>query len=580
MRDVILAIALILLTFLPFYMSSSPSSGSVSFVRLDPSKFEPIQGKEGGTLHFILSGDPKTLNPVMAQESTSTAVIDYLFTGLTKTDIKTMRVLPDLAKGWEEKDSGRRYIFHLREGVRWSDGVELTADDVVFTYRDVYLNKDIPNSTADMLRGIIKTDKDAQSFVRKIDRYTVEFNIPKPFAPFLQVLSAPILPKHKLEKYVKEGSFPTAWNVDTDPKEIVGTGPYVIKRYVKGQFVEYSANPYYYEKDREGRKLPYIKSMIGIIVQDPDTALLRFSAGDADYIGVRPQDLLFMSRLRSITLYDLGPTPSTTFLVFNQNPRAKIPPYKLRWFQNRVFRQAISHAIDREGICYLVYNGLAEPLYTPITPANRPYYDEGYYPKYNYDLKLAREMLESIGFKDRDKDGILEDPQGHKLEIVLLTNAGNKERETIGNIIKEDLEKIGVKVIFRPIDFNSLVSRLSSPPYEWEAVIIGLTGSIDPYFGRNVWHSSGTLHMWNPRQKNPQTQWEKQVDELFDKGAQELDFAKRVDIYKKAFLIITQEQPMIFIAVPKSMLAVYTNRFDNFFPTVWGWYKSETLFIK
>lgn len=580
MRDVLLAITFVLLTFLPFYMSSSPSSGSVSFVKLDPSKFEPIQGKESGSLHFILNGDPKTLNPVMAQESTSTAVIDYLFTGLTKTDIKTMRVLPDLAKSWEEKDSGRRYIFHLREGVRWSDGAELTADDVVFTYRDVYLNKDIPNSTADMLRGIIKTQTDAQNFVRKIDKYTVEFKLPRSFAPFLQVLSAPILPKHKLEKYIKEGSFPTAWNVDTDPKEIVGTGPYVIKRYVKGQFVEYSAHPYYYEKDYKGKRLPYIKSMIGIIVQDPDTALLRFSAEDVDYISVRPQDLLFMSRLRSITLYDLGPTPSTTFLVFNQNPKAKIPSYKLRWFQNRVFRQAISHAIDREGICYLVYNGLAEPLYTPITPANRPYYDEGYYPKYHYDLKLAKKLLESIGFKDKDKDGILEDLQGHKLEIVLLTNAGNKERETIGNIIKEDLEKIGVKVIFRPIDFNSLVSRLSSPPYEWEAVIIGLTGSIDPYFGRNVWHSSGTLHIWNPRQKSPQTAWEKQVDDLFDKGAQELDFTKRVSIYKKAFLIIAQEQPMIFIAVPKSMLAVYTNRFGNFFPTVWGWYRSETLFIK
>ncbi|MCS7284291.1 MAG: ABC transporter substrate-binding protein, partial [Hydrogenobacter thermophilus] len=161
----------------------------------------------------------------------------------------------------------------------------------------------------------------------------------------------------------------------------------------------------------------------------------------------------------------------------------------------------------------------------------------------------------------------------------LLTNAGNKERETIGNIIKEDLEKIGVKVIFRPIDFNTLVSKISSPPYDWEAVIIGLTGSLDPYFGRNVWHSSGTLHMWNPRQETPQTPWERQVDELFDEGARELNPEKRVEIYKRAFLIITQEQPMIFIATPKSMLAVYP-KFGNFFPTVWGWYKSEMLFVK
>ena len=579
MRGIFLAIAFVLLAFLPFYLSSSPSSENVSFIKLSPSEFVPVEGKEGGSMHFILNGDPKTLNPVVAQETTSTAVLNYLFTGLTKTDLKTMQVVPDLAQSWEEQDGGKRYVFHLRKDVKWSDGTDFTADDVVFTYRDLYLNKDIPNSTGDILRGIIKSQKDVQEFVKKIDRYTVEFNLPEPFAPFLQTLSASILPKHKLERYVKEGNFSTAWNVDTDPKEIVGTGPYVIKRYVKGQFVEYQANPYYYERDPYGNKLPYIKRLTGIIVQDPDTALLRFSKKDADYIGVRPQDLLFMSRIRSVQLYDLGPTPSTTFLVFNQNPRAKIPEYKLRWFQNKTFREAISHAIDREGICYLVYNGLAQPLYTPITPANRPYYDENYYPKYKYDLKLARKMLESIGFKDRDGDGVLEDQDGHKLEIVLLTNAGNKERETIGNIIKEDLEKIGVKVIFRPIDFNTLVSKISSPPYDWEAVIIGLTGSLDPYFGRNVWHSSGTLHMWNPRQETPQTPWERQVDELFDEGARELNPGKRVEIYKKAFLIITQEQPMIFIATPKSMLAVYP-KFGNFFPTVWGWYKSEMLFVK
>ncbi|MEZ0361683.1 MAG: ABC transporter substrate-binding protein [Hydrogenobacter sp.] len=579
MKNMFLAMAFVFASFLPFYLSSSPSSKSVSFVKLDPSEFHPTEGKEGGSLHFILNGDPKTLNPVVAQETTSTSVIDYLFTGLTKMDLKSMKVVPDLAQNWEEYDGGRRYVFHLRKDVKWSDGTPFSADDVVFTYRDVYLNKDIPNSTADMLRGVIKNEKDVESFVRKLDNYTVEFRLPTAFAPFLSVLSAPILPKHKLQRYVKEGNFPTAWNVDTDPKEIVGTGPYVIKRYVKGQFVEYEANPYYYERDKYGDKLPYIKSMTGIIVQDPDTALLRFSTKDADYIGVRPQDLFFISKIKSITLYDLGPTPSTTFLVFNQNPKAKIPTYKLRWFQNRTFRQAISHAIDREGICYLVYNGMAKPLYTPITPANRPYYEEHYYPEFRYDLRLAKSMLESIGFKDRDGDGILEDPQGHKLEIVLLTNAGNKERETIGNIIKEDLEKIGVKVIFRPIDFNTLVSRLSAPPYEWEAVIIGLTGSLDPYFGRNVWHSSGTLHMWNPRQKSPQNKWEKEVDELFDKGAQEMNPEKRVQIYKRAFWIITQEQPMIFIATPKSMLAVYP-RFGNFFPTVWGWYKSEMLFVK
>ncbi len=579
MKGFSLALAFIVLAFLPFYLTSSPKGGQVSFVRLKPENFHIKEGKEGGEIRFVLNSDPRTLNPALAQETSSTAVLSDLFTGLTKIDLKSMQVVPDLAQRWEEKEGGRVYIFHLRRNVRWSDGEPFTADDVVFTYRDIYLNPQIPNSTGDMFRGILKSQEDIKNFVRKIDKYTVEFRLPEAFAPFLSALSAPILPKHKLERFVKEGNFMTAWNVNTDPKDIVGTGPYRLKRYIKGVMVEYEANPYYYEYDNSGRQLPYIKRKIGYIVQDPDTALLKYSLGEIDYMGVRPQDVLFISRVKNTTLYDLGPTPSTTFLVFNQNPNSKVPKHKLRWFQNREFRRAISHAIDREGICYLVYNGLADPLYGPITPANRPYYTEGLFPLYEYDLRKARAILESLGFKDRNGDGWLEDPEGNTLEIVLLTNAGNKEREAIGNMIKEDLEKIGIKVIFRPIDFNSLVNRLTSPPYDWEAVIIGLTGSMDPHFGRNVWHSSGTLHMWNPRQSKPQTQWEREVDELFDLGARETNFERRVEIYRKAYRIIAEEQPMIFLTTPKSMLAV-RNRFENLFPTVWGWYREEALFVR
>jgi len=578
-KPFVFALGFIILSFLPFYLTSSPRGGEVSFVRLKPENFHIREGREGGELRFVLSSDPRTLNPALAQETSSTAVLSDLFTGLTKTDLKTMRVVPDLAEGWEEKEDGRLYIFYLRRGVRWSDGEPFTAEDVVFTYRDIYLNPQIPNSTGDMFKGILKSQEDIGNFVKKIDDYTLEFRLPESFAPFLNALSAPILPKHKLEKFVKEGNFMTAWNVNTDPKDIVGTGPYRLKRYIKGVMVEYEANPYYYEHDNSNRQLPYIRRKIGYIVQDPDTALLKYSLGEIDYMGVRPQDVLFMSRVKNTTLYDLGPTPSTTFLVFNQNPSSGIPKYKLRWFQNRDFRIAISHAIDREGMCYLVYNGLADPLYGPITPANRPYYTEGLFPVYEYNLKKARAILESLGFKDRNGDGWLEDPEGNTLEIVLLTNAGNKEREAIGNMIKEDLEKIGIKVIFRPIDFNSLVSRLTSPPYDWEAVIIGLTGSMDPHFGRNVWHSSGTLHMWNPRQGKPQTHWEKEIDELFDLGARETNFEKRVEIYRRAYRIIAEEQPMIFLATPKSMLAV-RNKFENLFPTVWGWYREEALFLR
>ena len=575
MKPVITALLLIFFLFLPFHLLESPSAGKVEFIRVDPKDFNPKPGRRGGTLYFILSGDPKTLNPALAQETTSTAVLSGVFSGLTRLDLKTMEVKPDLAQRWEVSPDGKVWTFYLRKDVKWSDGTPFTADDVIFTFNEVYYNDSIPSSTRDILTVDGKKIK-----VEKVDDYTVRFILPKPFAPFLNALSADILPKHKLEKAVKEGKFNTTWNVNTDPKEVVGTGPWVIKEYIKGQRVVYERNPYYYERDEERSRLPYLERRVGIIVSDPDTALLKFKSGEVDYIGLRPQDIQQVARMKGkVLLYDLGSTPSTTFLVFNQNPNAKIPKYKLRWFRNPIFRRAVSHAIDREGICQLVYNGLAKPLYTPITEANRPYYLEGYYPEYPYDLEKAKELLESIGFRDRDGDGILEDEEGHRLKFTLITNAGNKERETIGNIIKEDLKKIGVEVHFQPIDFNSLVSRLTSPPYEWEAVIIGLTGSIDPHFGRNVWHSSGSLHMWYPRQEKPATEWEAEVDRLMDRGAVELDPRKRVEIYRKAFRIITEKQPMIFIATPESLMAIY-DKFENLFPTVWGWYEENRLFLK
>ncbi|MCX8059809.1 MAG: ABC transporter substrate-binding protein, partial [Aquificaceae bacterium] len=155
MKGFLGALAFCLLLFLPFYLTSSPSGGSVSFLRLKAEDFTPKEGKEGGPLRLVLSSDPKTLNPALAQETSSTAVLSDLFSGLTKVDLKTMQVVPDLAESWEEKEEGRVYVFRLRKGLRWSDGTPFTAEDVVFTYRDVYLNPQIPNSTGDMFRGLL-----------------------------------------------------------------------------------------------------------------------------------------------------------------------------------------------------------------------------------------------------------------------------------------------------------------------------------------------------------------------------------------------------------------------------------------
>jgi ABC-type dipeptide transport system, periplasmic component len=141
MREIFYAILFVLFAFLPFHLLSSPKAYLVSMKNIDPSKFELKVGKEGGTLYYILLGDPKTLNPALAQETSSTAVLSDLFSGLTRLNLKTMEYEPDLAEGILAFEDGKRYVVKLRKDVKWSDGKPFTAEDVVFTYRDVYLTK-------------------------------------------------------------------------------------------------------------------------------------------------------------------------------------------------------------------------------------------------------------------------------------------------------------------------------------------------------------------------------------------------------------------------------------------------------
>ena len=571
------AILLLVILFIPIYIIS-PNSENIdlsSIKKVDVKDFNPVIGKEGGIIKSSLAGDAKTFNPVMAQETTSTAVIGRLFNGLTKTNVKTLLPEPDLAERWERDKTGTKWEFFLRKDAKWFDGKPVTADDVVFTYNEIYYNDKIPSSSKDVL--IIEGKK---FIVRKIDDKTVEFIIPKPFAPFLNAVGQPILPKHVLEKYVKNGTFTSVWGVNTDPKDLIGTGPYRLVSYTVGQSAVYERNPFYWEKDKIGQKVPYVPKIKSQIIGDPDVRLIKFISGETDYYGVRATDLTELipkSKKLDFTIYNLGATPSTLFVVFNQNPRSPIPKYKLKWFQNKKFRQAISYATDRKGIINIAYNGLAYPIYTAVTPANRRLFDENYYPKYPYNLKKAEELLKEIGFK-KGKDGFLYDKEGHKLEFTLITNSGAKERETIGNILKDDLKRIGVEVNFQAIDFNNLVSKLMSS-FDFEAVIIGLTGSMDPYFGQNVWLSSGHLHMWNPNQKKPATEWEAKIDKLFQKAAVELDPKKRDKLYKEAFKILGEEQPMVFIVAPEELIAV-RNKLKNVFPTVWGWYKENYVFVE
>ncbi len=546
--------------------------------------YQPQIGAYGGELIFATTSDPKSFNPILAKETSTTAITNLLFEGLTRTNGITTEVEPNLAKSWQVDESGLLWTFYLRNDVQWFDGEPFTADDVVFTFNRLIYNPGIPNSAADIFTVEGKAFK-----VEKVDKWTVRFTLPLKFAPFLRGMSQEILPKHILEKKVSEGTFNSTWGLDAKPDEVIGTGPFKLTKYLSGQKVILQRNPFYWRKDKEGKRLPYLEKVIFLIVQSQDTSLLKFQEGELDYYGLRGTDyplLKPMEEKGNFTVYETGPAFGTNFLVFNQNrnkdeksARPYVSPKKLSWFTNKKFRQAIAHCIDKEAIIDIVMNGLGFPQDSAMSPSSGFFYNPDV-KKYEYDLEKARALLKEAGFFDRDKDGIVEDKEGNALEFSLNTNSGNTQRVQLANIIRKDLEKVGFKVHFMQLEFNNLVTKLNST-YDWDAIILGLTGGIEPHFGNNVWQSSGHLHMWYPKQEEPATSWEKRIDALFNKGVQELDKEKRKKLYDEWQEIVAENVPFIYTVLPSSLFAV-RNKFGNLHPTSYGgaFHNLEQIFVK
>lgn len=512
---------------------------------------------------------PKTFNSSQSKEANN--VFGLIYEGLTTQNGLTGEIEPALAKSWEFSADKLKIIFTLRSNLKWSDGAPLTADDVVFSYNDVYLNEAIPTDTRDVLR-IGKSR--ALPKVRKLDNQRVEFSIPEPFAPFLRTAGAVnILPAHALKKLVdtpdRKGNpqFISAWGVDTDPSEIIVNGPYQLESYETNQRVVFRRNPFYWRYQIPGRANGNIERIIWKIVESPDTALLQFRSGGLDSVGVRASTFSLLKREEkagNFTIYEGGPDFGTTFVFFNlnrgrRNNKPLVNPVKSRWFNNVKFRQAVAYAIDRDRMLANTYQGLGLPQNSPIS-VQSPYYlspEEGL-KVYNYDLEKAKQLLKEAGFTTKNR-GQLFDDQGKPVRFTLMAPAGS----TLGSQIKQDLSKVGIKVDYTPIAFNTMVDKLSDS-LDWDCALLGLTGGLEPNTGANVWSPEGGLHMFNQKPQPPSepiqgftvSDWEQAIDDLYIEGAQEIDEAKRKAIYAKTQQIAQEYLPFIYLINPLALAAV------------------------
>lgn len=570
----------------PTGVANPPFEGSAPE---DAYVFKGTPGTYGGMMVMSLTQDPKSFNPITSSETSTTFILmGPVYVPLLGFDNIAQKVDNGLTLSYESTPDFLEWTFKLRKGIMWSDGHPFTADDVKFTF-DTSFAAGVETS----IKSMFVQKDESYPTVEVVDDYTVKFKLKEINAIFLDSIgSTYLIPKHKWESAVKAGKFQQALGLDTKPEDVIGLGPYRIKELVSQQRVVLERNPYYWKVDTKGQRLPYIDRVIFKIDPDLNTVLLSFQAGQTDMMyQVRSEEFDTLKRQeaeKDFTVTDLGSGFNIIYLMVNQhtgkNDKGKpyVNPTLSTWFTNPKFRQALSYGIDREGIIKTVYNGLAEPIYSFTPPANKVWYNDEVVTKYPFDPEKSKAMLKELGLEDRDGDGIAEDTKGNKLEFRLMTNSENPTRKKVCTYLVDNLKRIGVKVAFQDIPFNSMVTAVQDT-HDWDAVLGGWSSANppDPILMKNIVLSSGLLHYSYPQQKTPATEWEKQIDEAMARNGSTLDLAERKKAFDEVSRLWSANLPEIDILASNYFVAA-KNRFGNFKPSplpLFTYWNIEELYL-
>ncbi|MBV6621728.1 MAG: ABC transporter substrate-binding protein [Rivularia sp. (in: Bacteria)] len=518
-----------------------------------------------------------------AMNNSPFSVFPLIYQGLVAEDGKTNQLEPALAESWKVSDDKLRITFKLKDKLKWSDGKPLTVDDVMFTYKDIYLNKKIPTIFKDFLRI---GNQDLFPAIRKLGDRTVEFSLPEPFTPFLRKsASLAILPAHALRDSVLSNDangnpqFLSTWGTDTAPEKIIVNGAYQIDSYTPSERIILKRNPYYFRKDARGQQMPYIKSIVWQIIPSTDNHLLRFRSGELDSLSVEADTFALLKREEkrgNFTIYNGGLKPGIRFVTFNLNQASNsqgkpfVNPVKSRWFNNLAFRQAIAYAINRERIKTNIYQGIGELQHSPIA-VQSPYYlspAEGL-KTYSYNPQKAKQLLTKAGFRYNSQQKLL-DKDNNQVKFNILVKSEDQTRIATAVQIQQDLNQIGIQASLQTLSFNTVLQKILAKR-DWDCYVGSFeAGIFEPNRIAFFWASNGSFHMFNKGSKSKKrpivgwkiNDWEKQIDELFQEAAKEADENERKQIYAQFQRIVAEQLPVFFLVNPISLQAV-RNRVEN-----------------
>jgi peptide/nickel transport system substrate-binding protein len=496
-----------------FAVGCSDGGPATPVAPVNPAEI-PSVPESGGTLVEPMLGEPSNLISILATDSASHTLAGQIYVSLLKYD-KDINLVPYAAESYEVLDGGKRLRFKLREDIHWTDGVQLTADDVEFTYR-LTIDPKTPTAYA----GNFKLVKE----FRKTGKFSFEVTYEQPFAKALVSWATNILPKHVLEG---ENLLDTKYS-----RQPVGAGPYMLKEWTAGSQIVLEANPTFFE----GK--PYIDRLVYRVIPDMGTQFLELKAGNLDTMGLDSLQYLYQTSgpgwdgsFRKFSFLSFG----YTFLGFN---------FKHPFFQDVRVRRAIDYAIDRRELIKGVLYGLGEAANGPYKPGTWQY-DENVRPR-PFDPDKARELLAEAGWTDSDGDGWL-DKDGKRFAFSIITNQGNSLRIKTGVILQQRLKDVGIQVSLRTVEWAAFIKEFVDKG-RFDAIILGWNILQDPDI-YNVWHSSmavdGGLNF--TRYINPE------LDGLLERGRHLVRQEERKPLYDRVQEILHDDVPYCFLYVPMSL---------------------------
>lgn len=577
--------------------SGAPPAASAELLE-DRYVVEDIEpGTYGGKIILALLDDPRTFNEPLASDASSSYVTG-LFTGsLTDYDSYKQEEIPGMAKSWEYNKETREWTFHLRRGMKWSDGHPITSDDFLF-YVEVVRHPDVASPTKDFLESDGKpfefSTPDENTFVAKIP-------VEDSFA-FLSLGLIRCWPRHQYGRALTEGRYSEILGTNTDPKHIPSSGPFKLKQFVSGEKIVFERNPQYYKYDTADQRLPYVDELIFLIVADMDAMELRFQNGDIDYLeSIQPQSLPTIRDEQDAGGYhtlETGISLSNNHYWFNVKPGGSytdengdiakwepdellaeaspelldkdfqyfIDPVKQKWFTNPKFRIACSMLTNREDMVKTVLFGEGVPIYGPVNPSNEQWYNSEI-TRFPYDPEKAAALLEEIGMIDRDDDGVREDEDGNPVRFTIITNKENGVRERIGVLLAENMREAGLDAKLQLLDFNNIITKIDDT-YAYDICLLGLASGVPPHpsMGANVWLSKGHTHNWFSAQKKASTPWEAEIDELYRSMKKTFSVEEHIQTFARMQDIWTENQPVVHLVALKHHVAV-ANKIGNLKPT-------------